>query len=108
MDGFLLITTTTPTEDEARRIGSRLIELRYAACVQVEGPISSHYRWEGSVHCDPEFRLSIKTVGSRYDEVERLIAELHSYQQPQIIATPIVAGAEGYLNWLTEQTQIEC
>ncbi|QDS88808.1 Divalent-cation tolerance protein CutA [Rosistilla ulvae] len=105
MEGFLQITTTTASEAEATAIAARLIELRYAACVQVEGPIASHYRWDGSVHCEPEFRLSIKTVGSRLADVERLIEELHSYQQPEIIAVPIVAGAAGYLDWITEQTR---
>ncbi|QDV69147.1 Divalent-cation tolerance protein CutA [Rosistilla carotiformis] len=108
MADFLQITTTTPTESEAQQIAAELIQQRFAACVQIEGPIASHYRWEGAVHCDSEFRLSIKTVAARYPEVERLIQSLHSYQQPQIIALPIVAGTAGYLDWLTEQTRPIC
>lgn len=34
-----------------------------------------------------------------------LITEGHSYDTPEIIATPVVAGSMDYLAWITEQTE---
>lgn len=107
MDDFVQITTTTPTEEEAGRIAAALIELRLAACVQIEGPVASHYRWEGKVHCDREFRLSIKTAARHFADVEQIILKQHTYSLPQIIAVPIINGSVHYLDWIREQTASE-
>jgi periplasmic divalent cation tolerance protein len=99
---YLQVLTTTGSEEDAERISAALIEKRLAACVQVIGPISSRYRWQGKVELEREWLCLVKTGASRYDELEAAIRELHSYEEPEIVATPIVAGSEGYLAWLSE------
>lgn len=100
MREYLQVTTTTDSAEEARRIASTLVERRLAACVQVIGPIESHYRWRGEIERAAEWLCLMKTEASRYPELERAIGELHSYEQPELIATPIVAGSPGYLDWI--------
>lgn len=102
MAKYLQTLTTAGSEEEAERISAALIERRLAACVQVIGPISSRYRWQGKVERDREWLCLAKTEASRYDELEAAIRELHSYEEPEIVAIPIVAGSEGYLGWLSE------
>jgi periplasmic divalent cation tolerance protein len=70
--------------------------------VQTVGPISSRYRWQGEVETAEEWLCLVKTSAERYGEVEAAIRELHSYDEPEIVATPIVAGSSGYLGWLGE------
>jgi periplasmic divalent cation tolerance protein len=70
--------------------------------VQVAGPISSHYRWQGELERAREWLCLAKTAAWRYPELEAAIRELHSYEEPEIVATPIVAGSAGYLAWLDE------
>ena len=70
--------------------------------MQVLGPISSRYRWRGEVETAQEWLCLAKTEASRYPEVEAAIRELHSYEEPEIVATPIVAGSAGYLAWLSQ------
>jgi periplasmic divalent cation tolerance protein len=102
MSEYLQVSTTTASDEEARRIGAVLLERRLAACVQVLGPIESHYRWQGEVEQAREWLCLIKTDASRYDELEAAIGELHSYDEPELVATPIVAGSKGYLDWIAE------
>jgi periplasmic divalent cation tolerance protein len=84
-DEYLQIVTTAGSADEARRIAAALVEERLAACVQIVGPIESIYRWEG--------------------KVETAIRRLHSYEVPEMVAMPIVAGSEAYLKWLSKETE---
>jgi periplasmic divalent cation tolerance protein len=99
---YLQVTTAAGSEEEAERIGAVLVERRLAACVQVIGPISSRYRWQGAVEEAREWMCVAKTSAARYAEVEAAIRDLHSYDEPEIIATPIVAGSPSYLTWITD------
>jgi periplasmic divalent cation tolerance protein len=98
----LQVMTTTSSEEEAARISVALVDGRLAACVQVLGPIDSRYRWEGEIEESREWICLAKTEASRFDELEAAIRELHSYDEPEIVATPIVAGSRGYLAWISE------
>ena len=102
MAEFIQVLTTAGSEEEAERIGAALVERRLAACVQVLGPIASTYRWQGEVETAREWICGAKTEASRYAELEAAIRELHSYEEPEIVATPIVAGSQGYLDWIGE------
>ena len=96
------MTTATSSEEEAQRIAAALVERRLAACVQVLGPIESHYRWRDKAEQAREWLCLAKTEASRYPELEATIGELHSYEEPELVATPIVAGSRGYLDWIGE------
>jgi periplasmic divalent cation tolerance protein len=102
MAEHLQVQTTVASEEEAERVAAALVERRLAACVQVVGPIASTYRWQGAIEREQEWICLVKTEASRYPEVEAAIGEIHSYEEPEIIATPIVAGSSGYLDWLSE------
>jgi periplasmic divalent cation tolerance protein len=101
MTNYIQVLTTAGSEDEAESISTGLVERRLAACVQVIGPISSRYRWQGEIERSREWLCLVKTEASRYDQVEAAIRDLHSYEEPEILATPIVAGGQGYLDWLS-------
>jgi periplasmic divalent cation tolerance protein len=73
--------------------------------VQVLGPVASRYRWRGEVERGREWLCLAKTEASRYPELEAAIRELHSYEEPEIVATPIVAGSAGYLAWIGESVR---
>jgi len=102
MSDYVQVLTTAGSEEEAGRIGSLLVEQQLAACVQVVGPIVSRYRWQGKVEEEREWQCLAKTTRAAYEDVEAAIREAHSYEEPEIIATPIVAGSAGYLAWIEE------
>lgn len=102
MSDCLQVLTTAGSEEEAGRIGELLVARKLAACVQVVGPITSRYRWQGAVEKAREWQCLVKTTAAAYEAVEAAIREVHSYDEPEIIATPIVAGSAGYLAWVEE------
>jgi periplasmic divalent cation tolerance protein len=103
MSEFVQITTTVGTREAAERIAVELVSRRLAACVQVGGPIRSTFRWQGAVETTEEWVCSAKTSRAKSDAVEALVTELHSYEVPELIATPIIGGSDAYLKWLGEQ-----
>ena len=97
------VTTTTGTEEEARRLARTIVERRLAACAHVD-PIESHYVWKGAVQNENEWRVVFKTTAARYADVEQAIKELHSYELPAIYATELVHVHAPYAAWLEENT----
>jgi periplasmic divalent cation tolerance protein len=70
--------------------------------VQILGPIASTYRWQGAVEREQEWQCLAKTEATRYEEVEAAIRAVHSYEEPEILALPILAGSPGYLAWISD------
>jgi len=99
------VATTTADRADAERIAASLVAKRLAACAQVSGPLESTFRWKGQIETSQEWLCTIKTLRALYPQVEQAIRELHSYEQPEIIALPIVAGCASYLGWLEQSVQ---
>jgi periplasmic divalent cation tolerance protein len=99
-----VVLVTVPTREAGERIAEIVVGERLAACVNIVGPIRSIYRWEGVVQRDDEHLLIIKTTQPRYAALEARVLAVHPYQSPEVIALPIVAGAESYLAWLNTET----
>ncbi|MBZ5701332.1 MAG: divalent-cation tolerance protein CutA [Acidobacteriia bacterium] len=96
-----VVLVTCGSLAEARRIARGVVEARLAACVNiVSAPVESIYRWKGKVERAREFLLVMKTTAKRLRELEREVQRLHSYEVPEFIAVPIVAGSREYLRWL--------
>ncbi len=105
MAEYVQVLTTVDSEGDGVRLGRGIVDARLAACVQVVGPIRSLYWWQGEVENAREWQLLIKTTTDRFPELEQHIKANHSYDTPEIIATPIVAGSAEYLGWVSEETQ---
>ena len=101
---FLQVLTTAGSRDEADAIAQALVEVRLAACVQVVGPITSRYWWEGAMETTEEWLCLAKTTADRYPEVETAIRERHSYDEPEIVALAVVEGSPSYLDWVKRET----
>nr|WP_290222094.1 divalent-cation tolerance protein CutA [Trichocoleus desertorum] len=98
--GVVFVTATSQAEVEA--IAEALITAKLAACVSFT-PIHSVYTWQGQVHKDQEWQLLIKTDLTKFAALVAKVQEVHSYDVPEIIALPIVAGSPSYLQWIGEQ-----
>jgi len=105
MSNHIQVLTTTASREEAERIARALIGERLAACVQVIGPISSTYRWQGAIETSQEWLCVAKSRQDLYGEIEKAIRRIHSYQVPEILAVPVVAGSADYLAWLDQEVQ---
>ena len=96
---MLIAWTTVATKAEADQLAQSVIEQRLAACVQVEGPLSSTYRWEGKVECAEEFRLCLKFLPNQSAALSAWVHAHHPYQAPEWIVVQAVEVGEKYLSW---------
>jgi periplasmic divalent cation tolerance protein len=99
------VSVTAPGPEEASSLGLMAVEGRLAACAQVSGPITSTYRWEGAVTQASEWLCTMKTTADRLDALMEATRAAHSYEVPEIVATPITAGDPAYLAWIEEATR---
>ncbi len=96
----LVVLCTFPDVETARRIAMVLVEKKLAACVNLCPGIESIYSWEGKVEKATEILGIIKTTPERYAALEVEVKAQHPYDVPEVLALPVGAGAEGYLNWI--------
>lgn len=105
MAAYVQVLTTVGSEAEAERIAAALLDARLAACVQTLGPVTSAYVWRGEREQASEWQCLAKTEERLYPEVEAAIRAAHSYEEPEILAIPILAGSSGYLAWISESVR---
>jgi len=102
MSEAIVVFMTAGSAEEARRIAQQLVETRLAACVQVLPEIESIYRWQGEVQREKEVLMLAKTSREQFDELEKSVRAIHSYDTPEIVAVPVSAVSEPYRTWLIE------
>jgi periplasmic divalent cation tolerance protein len=94
------IVLATAPESEAERLARSLVESRLAACVNVASGLTSFYWWKGSLEESRESLLIIKTTEEALEGLIARLREMHPYELPEIIAVPVEAGLEEYLDWV--------
>ncbi|WP_372722014.1 divalent-cation tolerance protein CutA [Novipirellula sp.] len=99
-----LIISTVELEADAQRIANDLVAQSLAACVQIDGPIQSVYRWNGRVEQANEFRMMIKTTLAVWPKLKERLLKMHPYDEPEIIMLPIAGASQGYQAWVIDQT----
>lgn len=98
---FRVVLTTCGTPAEARRIAGKILQQRLAACITiVPGPVESFYVWKGKREHAREVLVLMKTTAQRLKQLERLVLSMHSYDVPEFLVLPVVAGSKPYLDWL--------
>ena len=100
MTDFQIVLSTCADREEAERIAHRLVEQQLAACVNILPGVQSIYRWQGNVESAAEVLMVIKTSAGLVPEVQSTIANLHSYEVPELLVLPVTGGSEAYLGWL--------
>jgi periplasmic divalent cation tolerance protein len=100
MTDKILVLSTCAAEADAERLARALLDTRLAACVNVVPGVRSFYRWKGEIESEIEFMLIIKTSRDLFPALRAEIEKLHPYEVPELLALPVLAGAENYLSWL--------
>ncbi len=105
MTDKIVVLTTCESQEQADGLARRLVEHRLAACVNILPGARSVYRWKEKVEEAAEFILVIKSRRDVFPKLREAIAELHSYEIPEVLALPVVDGSDAYLNWLDREVQ---
>jgi periplasmic divalent cation tolerance protein len=104
MPDVVLVLTTAPEGELGETIARTLVSERLAACVNVLPPMTSFYRWKGTVERDAERQLLIKTTRARLTDLQSRLRELHPYELPELMVLHVADGAPGYLEWVRAET----
>jgi periplasmic divalent cation tolerance protein len=101
---YSVVFVTASNKKEAERIAGGILKEKLAACVNIIEKITSFFWWEGKIDRASECLLIIKTRKALLAKLIKKVRALHSYEVPEIIALPIVAGNKKYLEWINEST----
>lgn len=99
---MILILSTFPNKKEARELGKKLLNEKLIACYNL-APVEAAYWWKGKIVDENEILMIIKT-NKRFAEIEKFIAEHHSYEIPEIIAIESKGVSKKYLKWIESIT----
>ncbi len=102
----LIVLVTASSQEEALRIGRRVVEKKLAACVTVVPNVTSVFEWEGKVCEEHEWLLVMKSNADAYETLEAEVKTLHSYEVPEILALSVVKGSSEYLAWVKAMTHV--
>src|ERR1035437_1952798 len=100
MTDKIVVLTSCAAEADAERLARALVAGRLAACVNVVPGVRSFYHWKGEIEVSAEFLLIAKTSRDLFPALRAEMEKLHPYEVPELLALPVVAGAENSLNWL--------
>ena len=104
MTDYIVVYVTVP-EKEALTLARTLVDEHLAACINIVPGIRSIYWWKGEVEDEPEVLCIMKTRSNLFEALRDRVRQLHSYDVEEIIALPIVAGNQPYLDWIKENTR---
>ena len=104
----IVVLSNCGSEEEAQRVARVLVGARLAACVNIVPGVRSIYHWQGTVHEDSEWMLIIKSTRPLFEQLAAELRKIHSYEVPEVLAIPVVAGDEAYLEWLNRELSGKC
>jgi periplasmic divalent cation tolerance protein len=102
---YRIVLVTCGSTAEARNIGRSVVEKKLAACANILAGVESIYRWKGKVERAREVLVVMKTTAACLRKLEREAKRLHSYDVPEFIVLPVVAGSREYLKWVGDSVR---
>jgi periplasmic divalent cation tolerance protein len=103
----IVVLTTCGSAEEGETLARKLIESNMAACVNLIPQVRSFYRWQGKIEDATEWLLVVKTSREQFDALRQVLEGAHSYELPEVLALPVVAGSPNYLSWLDKELGLE-
>ena len=97
---YVIVLVTTSSKQEAEKIVQELLRDKLIACANIIGPVPSFFRWSGKEERVDEHLVLMKSRSDLFDKLTAAVKALHSYEVPEILALPVVAGSKSYLDWL--------
>ncbi len=104
-ESLVVATTTVATREQAEALAREVASQQRAACVQIDGPITSYYIWEGELQTSAEWRLTIKSTRAALAALQALVHQLHPYELPQWWVQAPEQVSDAYARWVQDSVQ---
>ena len=85
-------------------MAEELVRTGLIACANILPGIVSVYIWQDRLERETEVAMVMKTRQALAARVITEMRRLHPYENPAIVALPIVAGSPDFLGWVAAQT----
>lgn len=105
MSDVVILLTTWPDEESARKVAKDWLNKNLVACVNILPVMQSLYRWEGELNSGSEHQMLLKTSAHRVEALQQAIIQAHPYECPEILEIPVTGGYDPYLNWIKGNTE---
>ncbi|MEM8677866.1 MAG: divalent-cation tolerance protein CutA [Planctomycetota bacterium] len=105
MEQLIQLLTTVNDKATAQSIARTLVQKQLAACVQIDGPIESCYRWKGNIQVSEEWRCTIKSRQDRLPALQQELKDLHPYELPEVLCLAVIGASKPYYDWVSECVQ---
>lgn len=102
---YIVIFVTAKNFEEAAKIAQALVDQKLIACANIVKDVKSLFWWDGKVDQADETLLILKTRRNLFKKIVKAVKSLHSYDVPEIIALPVVAGSKDYLKWVNDSVE---
>lgn len=86
---------------EAEKISQSLLEKHLIVCAK-KTPVSSTFFWKGEIDKANEILLIMESVEENYEEIEKEVRKLHSYETFVLSAISVIKYSKGVEDWLKE------
>ena len=101
-DEPILVCTSVNDIKVARDIANTLLTKKYSPCINIVSNNESIYVWNNDIETTNEYILFIKSVKSKFKNIEKLILAMHPYEIPEILAIDINHINMKYLKWMLD------
>lgn len=99
---YIIVLVTTADKAEAEKIAKTLLNEKLIACANIVGSVTSFFAWKDKINCAEECLMIMKSQADLFELLEARVKSLHSYEVPEVLALPILAGSSGYLAWMNQ------
>ena len=101
-NNYIIVLVTTQNKAEAEKIAQTLLKEKLIACANIINPVTSLFHWKGNIDKAEECLVVMKSRMDLFAQLAEHVKGLHTYEVPEVLALPIVAGSEAYLGWMGE------
>jgi|JI6StandDraft_1071083.scaffolds.fasta_scaffold148774_3 periplasmic divalent cation tolerance protein len=101
---MIILYLTCADKNEAETIRMALLEAKLIACAR-RSSVHSSYWWGGKINHDDEILLTMESVEEKFDDIEAVVTELHSYDEYVLTAVPVLRTTPGVLRWLKDSLE---
>lgn len=91
--------------EAAEKLAREVVEAKLSAGAQIIGPVTSAFWHLGEFGTGEEWQLLLKTHSDRFEDLQAYLTEHHPWNNPEIVAVPIVAGSDAYLSWVRKTVE---
>jgi len=100
---YIVVLITCPGKEDGERIANVLLKEKMAACTNIIPQVTSYFWWTGKIHKADESILVVKTKKSTLRKLIIKVKKIHQYENPEIIALPIIGGSKEYIKWIEDE-----